>query len=126
MKRSWFGLFLLLALLAVSLFASRKMVAIHEENAHALEEAARYAMKDNWAGAAYATAQAKYNWEKWDLLRSALADHTPGEEVDALFAALEIYGSVKDKVAFSALCRELSQKIHAIGDAHRLKVHNLL
>ena len=86
----------------------------------------RYAMKENWAGAAFATAQAKHNWEKWDLLRSALADHTPSEEIDALFAALEVYGSAKDKVAFSALCRELSLKMLAIGDAHSLKFHNLL
>ena len=126
MKRSWFGFFLLLLLLAASLFASRTMVTIHAENAEALNQAARFAMKENWAGAAFATAQAKHNWEKWDLLRSALADHTPSEEIDALFAALEVYGSAKDKVAFSALCRELSLKMLAIGDAHSLKFHNLL
>ena len=126
MKRSWIGFFLLLTLLAGSFWASRTMVVIHTENSENLEKAAQCALVDNWAGAAFLTAQAEHDWEKWDLFRSALADHNPTEEVNALFATLEVYGSARDKVAFASLCRELAEKIQAIGDAHSLKFHNLL
>ena len=126
MKRSWIGFFLLVALLAGSLWASRTMVTIHTENAEVLEKAARCALGGDWTGAAYLTAQAEHTWEKWELFRSAMADHNPSEEIDALFAAMKVYGSARDQVAFAALCREISEKMQAIGDAHNLKFHNLL
>ena len=126
MKRSWIGFFLLAALLAGSLWASRTMVTIHTENAEVLEKAARCALGGDWAGAAYLTAQAEHDWEKWELFRSAMADHNPSEEIDALFAAMKVYGSAREQVAFASLCREISEKMQAIGDAHNLKFRNLL
>lgn len=126
MKRSWFGFFLLLALLVLALLSSLAMVRIHEENAEHLEQAARLALAGNWAGAAFRTAQAEHTWDRWELLRSALADHNPTEEIDSLFAALEVYGTAREKVAFAALCRETAKKIQAMGDAHSLKWRNLL
>lgn len=126
MKRSWIGLFLLIFLLAGAFLTSLAMEKLHTKNAEILERASQCALEGNWAGAAFLTAQAEHHWEKWELFRAALADHTPSEEVDALFASLEVYGSVRDKVAFSALCRELAQKVEAIGKAHSLELHNIL
>lgn len=126
MKRSWFGFFLLLALLTAALLCSQAMVRIHGENAALLEKAAGLAMEGDWAGAAFLTAQARGIWDKWTLLRTALADHNPVEEIDGLFAALEVYGRAREKVAFAAACRETAKKIQAMGDAHSLKPENLL
>ena len=126
MKRSWIGFFLLVFLLAASLLASHVMVTIHTEAAEKLEQAADFALKDNWAAAAFLTAQAQQSWSRYHFLRAALADHSPSEEVDAHFAVLRIYGSTKDSVNFAALSRQTANQIFAIGDAHKLKFHNLL
>lgn len=126
MKRSWIGLFLLVFLLAGSLVASRVMVTVHTDSAEKLEQAAELALEGNWAGAAFLTAQAQHKWKQYDFLRSALIDHNPGEEIDADFTVLGVYGSTRDSVNFAALSMQTAKKIHAIADAHRLKLHNLL
>lgn len=126
MKRSWIGLFLLIVLLVGSLIASNIMLTVHRESAEKLEQAAQFALDGNWTGAAFATAQARQQWERYDFLRSALADHAPGEEIDACFAALQIYGASAESVGFAALSKQTAQMIRAIGDANSLKFHNLL
>ena len=126
MKRSWIGLFLLILLFAGSLLASHVMVTVHTDSAENLEQAAQFAMEGNWPAAAFLTAQAQSSWKRYDFLRAALANHSPSEEIDAHFAVLSIYGSAKDSVNFAALSRQIANKIHAIGDAHSLKFHNLL
>lgn len=126
MKRSWIGLFLLIVLLAGSLIASHVMLTTHLESAEKLEQAAQFALDSNWTGAAFATAQARQQWERYDFLRSALSDHAPGEEIDACFAALQVYGASAEPVSFAALSMQTARMIRAIGDAHSLKFHNLL
>ena len=126
MKRSWFGLILLLALLLGSLLCSHAMVRIHQENAEKLERAAQLALEENWPGAAFWTAQARHTWDKWEFLRASLSDHNPSEEIDVLLAALEIYASAREETAFAAVCRETAKKMQAMGEAHSLKLQNIL
>ena len=126
MKRSWIGFFLLLALLGIGLLATWVMADIHEPMEEKLEEAAEAALDENWPKAAWLTASVRQDWEKWLLLRAGLVDHGPMEDIDAMFAALEVYGASREKIAFAALCRELSKKIEAIGDAHGLQWENIL
>lgn len=126
MRRSWIGLFLLLVLLGLGITATWSMAEIHEPIADELEQAAESCLVKNWGKAAFHTAKARRNWEKWELLRAALTDHDPTEEIDALFATLEIYGSCREEVAFAALAREMAEKIEAIGDAHSLIWKNIL
>ena len=126
MKRSWIGFFLLLVLLGIGILATWGMAEIHEPISEELEQAAEAGAANNWRKAAFHTAKARKDWKKWQLLRSALTDHDPMEEIDALFSALETYGSQRETVAFSALAREMAEKIEAIGDAHGLVWKNIL
>lgn len=126
MKRSWIGLLLLIGLLAGSWAASNAMTELHEDSAEKLEQASHMALSGNWAGAAFLTAQVRHSWDKWEWFRAAQSDHNPTEEIDAMFAALEVYGNARERVAFSALCREMAKKIQAVGEAHSLKFSNLL
>ena len=48
MRRSWIGFFLLLALLLLGLFATRKMQAIHEPIAVQLQQAAYWSSLEDW------------------------------------------------------------------------------
>ena len=126
MKRSWIGLLLLLVLLAVGLLSAWAMEEVHEPVSEHLEEASEAALAGQWGKAAFLVAAAQRNWENWKLLRTALADHGPSEEIEALFAVLEVYGTAREEVAFSALCREMAEKIEAIGEAHGLVPENIL
>jgi len=126
MRRSWIGLFLLLVLLIVGLALAWAIEDVHEPITAKLESAAEEALKQNWVSAAWFTAEAHSRWESWVLFRAALADHVPSEEVEALFAALDVYGASRESVSFAALSRELAKKIEAIGKAHGLNWENLL
>lgn len=126
MKRSWIGLGLLLVLLCLGILGSWAMEEIHEPIAEKLEEAAEQALENQWRRAAFLTASARRDWENWRLLRAALADHGPAEDLDAMFSALEIYGASRQQVAFAALCREMARRTEAIGDAQGLLPENLL
>lgn len=126
MKRSWIGFFLLLVLLGTGVLATWAMAEIHEPISEELQLAAEGSLEDNWGKAAFHTVQARKAWEKWRLLRASLTDHDPTEEIDALFRALEVYGTCREEVAFAALCREMAQKIEAIGQAHGLVWQNIL
>lgn len=126
MKRSWFGFVLLLILLLFGFLSSLAIEDAHAPIADKLELAADAALKRNWASAAWHTADARDRWEQWEMFRAGFCDHGPTEEVDALFAALEVYGSSRERIAFAALCREMAEKIQAIGQSHGLNWKNIL
>ena len=126
MKRSWIGFFLLLVLLGLGFLSSWAMEEVHDPIAEQLEDAAELALQEQWARAAWYTAGARRDWEKWKLFRTAFCDHSPMEDAHALFAVLEVYGATRQKEAFAAVCRELAEKIQAIGDAHGLDWENFL
>ena len=126
MKRSWLGLLFLLILLAASLVTTWGMSEIHEDSSEKLEEAADLALSGQWSRAAFLTAQVRHKWDKWELLRAALADHGPIEDLDADFALLEVYGRSQERIAFAATCREMSRRMEAMGDAHGFDLKNIL
>ena len=126
MKRCWIGFFLLLVLLGVGIGTTWGMAKVHDPICQELEQAARSSLAENWGKAAYHTAQAQNQWDRWQLLRASLTDHDPTEEIDALFRALKVYGQCREEVAFSAICRELAKRIEAIGSAHGLVWENIL
>jgi len=126
MKRSWIGLGLLMGLLASSLLASSWMLRLCQEDSGKLDQAAQAALREDWTTAASLTAQARSSWENTAFFRCAMADHNPAEEIDGLFAVLEIYGSKRQTIAFAAACRNAANKLEALGDAQRLNLHNLL
>ena len=126
MKRSWLGFGLLILLLGAGILGTWAMDEVHAPVCGDLDAASRAALSGNWPKAAYHTALARQGWEKWALLRSGMTGHDPVEEVEALFAVLEVYGTGREKLAFGALAREIAEKIEAIGDAHSLVWKNFL
>ena len=125
MKRSWFGLVLLLVLLASGLLGARGMERIHEPVARDLITAGEYALRGDWEQAESYARRARDCWEEHEILRACFADHGPMEEVDACFAMLEIYCRMKEETAFAAACGETARKAQAMGQAHGLRLENL-
>ena len=125
MKRSWFGFFLLLILLASGLLVTRLMDRIHAPIARDLVTAGEYALSGDWASAEELARQAEAVWEQQEKLRACFADHGPMEEIDGCFAQLEIYCRMKEETAFAAACGDTARKVNAMGEAHGLKWENL-
>ena len=88
--------------------------------------AAEKALEENWHQAAVLTARARQSWVSWEFFRCAMADHKAAEEIDVLFAVLEVHGATRNRQWFAATCLEAARKLEALGDAHRLNLHNLL
>ena len=126
MKRSWLGFFLLLVLLGLSLLSTWAMGQACEPITENLLQASEEGLREDWGRAALFVAKARQDWESCALLRTMLTDHGPMEDMDALFCLLETYGISRENVAFSAICREMAEKIQAMGEAHSLVWENIL
>ena len=126
MKRGWFGVGLLAVLLALGIFSSVAMGLFHEPVADVLERASDYALEENWDQARRLSGRAEDTWEELWHFSASFADHSPMEEIDSLFAQLEIYEKARDPVAFAAVCASLSRQLEAMSDAHELSWWNLL
>lgn len=126
MKRSWIGAGLLAALLLFGILSSRWMGGNHSSIARDVEQAALAALREDWGQALRLTEQAKQDWEQNWGISAALADHSPMEQVNTLFAQLEPYAAAREAVAFAGVCAQLATEIQAIGEAHSFTWWNLL
>ena len=120
------GMVLLAVLLLAGLLVSWDMGRTHTDISGHLNDAAWFALSGNWSGAREAAAAAEHSWESHRNLSSLLADHTPMEEIDALFAEMNIRSAARNAGDFAACCGCLSRKVEAMGEAHRLSWQNLL
>lgn len=97
MKRSWIGFVLLLVLLAGGIAATWGMAKCHEPIARDLENAAKTALQGDMAQGEGLMLQAREAWGRSRHLGACFADHTPMEEIDALFAEVEVYAAAREK-----------------------------
>lgn len=125
MKRSIFGISLLVVLLILSLGVTWLMARIHEPIAKELEQAAELISDGDWAGATALAEKARKSWEQVEPLSACFADHGPMEEINQEFAQLEVYGFSREPMAFAAVCGSLAEKMQAMSDAHSLQWRNL-
>lgn len=126
MKRSIFGLVLLLLLLGSSWISSIMMDRIHRPIAEKLDQAAVCALESNWQQADLLCGQALEQWQTWAHFRGCFADHAPVEEIEADAASLKVYAANRDGATFAAACYQLARQVQAMGDAHGLLWWNLL
>lgn len=125
MKRSWIGLGLLGALLAVSLWVSRQMAGFQLPLARQLEQSAVLAMAEDWESAIHSTDSVLTEWEKRQIFCAAFTDHTVLEEAEGCFSQLGIFGQARDAESYAALCRQTACLLKAISDAQQMSLKNL-
>ena len=124
--RELVGAGLLVTLLLLGLLTAWDMGRTHTAISRQMEDAAWYALTEDWEAARLAAEGARSQWEAHRTLSSLLADHTPMEEIDSLFERISIYSAARETAEFAASCAELSRNIRAMGEAHRLSWQNLL
>lgn len=126
MKRSLIGAVLLAVLLALGILTQSYMTASHSPAAAKLEGAAEMALQGDWPAARAQSEDARAIWEGNWRISGALADHAPMEDIDALFAQLAVFARQEETAEFAACCCELSRRLQAMADAHKLTWYNLM
>ena len=116
----------MLVLLLGGLAVAWAMDSIHEPVIRELSQASRAALAGDWqlAGKHAAMAQAKWD-NNWNFT-ATLADHTPMEEIDGLFAELQIFLLTREDVHFAATCARLCQLTKDMTQAHTVSWENFL
>lgn len=117
-KQFWVGVFLLLLLLGLTLGVAWGMEAIQEPAQKQLEQASVLALSGDMPQAAELAMQAKQRWERFWQVSAAVADHSPMDEIDKVFAEMEVYAKAGDEEHFAACCAQLSQLVGSMSDAH--------
>ena len=125
-RRFWYGLGILVVLLALGLWTAWGMERMYRPVTESLEQAAQTAMAGDMDGGTALVRQAYAAWVQHRDLTAAVADHTPMEEIDSLFAQIQVYAVSGKNQDFAAYCSRLARLVEAVGEAHGLTWQNLL
>lgn len=126
MNRFWLGITLAAVLLVAGIWVGSYMNTTGNGICDTLEDAAEEALSGDWQTAADLVTSAQNNWDTvWHTV-AAVADHAPMDEIDGLFAQLNIYAQSQDRWEFAAYCHRISQLVLAVGEAHSFNWWNLL
>lgn len=125
-KHFYFGVGILLAFLVLGFLVAFFMDGVCDPISLQLENAANEAMSGNLEKGISLALEAKQRWaEDWKKM-AMVADHTPIDEIEGLFAEMEVFALARDAEHFSACCAQLSQLMEAMADAHSLTWWNLI
>ena len=126
MKRIWIGIILLAALLTAGLQISKFMKEAHLPVVQDIRRAGQLALEEQWGPAEAYARRGQELWEKKWPVTAAIADHEPMDEIDALFAQLNVYADEKETLAYSAACAHLASLLEAISQSHSCNWWNLM
>ena len=126
MARGWLGAGILVAFLILGLIVSGVMADVHIPACDLLTQAADMTLEGNFEGAIPLAMEAKSRWEKTWNATAVVADHSPMDDVDALFAEMVTFAESGEEPHFASCCRELAQRVEAVSEAHRFSWWNVL
>ena len=126
MKHLWFGVGLLAALLAASLWLGDGMEALHEDPARDLEKAADAALAGDWDLAEALYIRSANLWQRRRSAAAVLIHHDAVDEIEMGFSALRNYIRCKEVPSFTAACSQLAYQLRSIPQSHRFRWWNLL
>ena len=126
MGRGWLGAGLLALCLVLGIVLSVAADKTCLPTEKLLEQAAEKTLTGDFEGGIALGEEAKQRWQThWNAI-AAVADHEPMDEVDALFAQMEVYVGAGEQPHFAACCQELARRIHSFADVHRFTWWNIL
>lgn len=126
MARGWLGAGILIVFLALGMVVAVCMDNAHLPTGDLLEQAAEKTLNGEFDSAVALGMEAKNRWERQWNGTATMADHSPMDDVDALFGEMEVYAKTGEEPHFAACCLELSQRLRAIAGAHRFSWWNIL
>ncbi len=126
MKRLYIGIGFLLVILILGCVTTAAFMRIHDPLEKNLALAGEAAQQGDWEQAGSLMAQVQQDWDRCRDFSSAVADHGPIEEFDALLARAQVFLSCREGTQFAAVCAQLSRLSSALGDSQKLSWWSLL
>ena len=126
MVRFLAGLGILAICLAVGLWTSTVMDTRHQAICDTLNQAAGESTAGDLETGISLARSAQDQWERHWHGSAVMADHAPMDEIDSLFAQLQVYGQAGLATDFASYCTRLAKLVAAMGEAHALTWWNLL
>ncbi len=126
MARGWLGVGILVVFLIGGIVAATEMDNAHLPTVELLEQASEMTMNGAFGEGVLLGLEAKDRWERQWNGTAAMADHSPMDDVDALFGELEVYAITGEEPHFAACCAELAKRIKAVAEAHKFSWWNVL
>ena len=126
MKRGIIGAFLLAVLLGGGIFSTVWLEQSLEPLPPLLDQAAQAAREGRWETAAQLAYRAEEAWQGAWKITAVFADHAPMEQIDALFAQLQVCETGHFQPDFGMLCIRLARELEALPEAHCPTWWNLL
>lgn len=126
MKRFWIGIGLLGALLVAGIWAMVAAERVHTPISDLLEEAAEESLEGDLSAGIMLAQQAEERWQRHREAVAAGANHEPMDEIDGLFAQVQVYAQSRQTVAFAACCARLAELVEAMGESHGLSWWSVL
>ena len=126
MKRCIIGAGLLLLLLAGGFFSTIWLERNLEPLPPLLDQAAQAAEEGRWEAADQLADRAEQSWQALWKMIAVFLDHAPMEQIDALFAQLEVCEKEQSQTDFGKLCVRLARELEALSEIHSPAWWNLL
>ena len=114
-RRFYLGVGLLVLILALGALTAW---VIRENQLPAVQLLEQAAVSEELEQGVALARQAKQLWQRSWKGVAAVADHTPMDEIDKLFAEMEVFARAKEDVHFSACCQQLASLLRAVSEAH--------
>lgn len=119
MKRGLLGIGLLLALLAIALWAGFFLHGQLSEVCHSFALARDSAIAQDWEAAQAAWADACRGWSRQEVLLHALADESFLEQIDQSLSQGHVLLRLRERSDFAATAAQLEQQVAAVARAHK-------
>ena len=126
MLRLWIGSGNLAILMAMGIGRLWGSGVFFEELSQDLQQAGDFALAGNWQAAGEKVEKSREKWEAYRPFWASFTDHEPVEQMQNLFAQLELYRARQLEVEFAAVCRNLVHVAEAIDESHSLKWWSVL
>lgn len=126
MKRLWIGVVLMALLLAGGIWEFRWLETTYKPAAAAIEQAEEMAQNRDLDGAAALTRSVQRTWNTKKHIAAAFVPHDMIDEIEGLFARLELYQAGGDAAAYAVSCTQLSMLLDALGNVYTPTWWNLL
>lgn len=126
MKRLWFGMALLVVLLAAGTLSTFAMERFHHNLSRHLDAAVSAALEEDWDHTQEILHQCRSRWVRFRSAVAANASHEPIEEIDSLYSQLDLYLARRDSMGFALCCTTLRHRTEALGEAQSINWWNLL
>ncbi len=118
MKRLWIGVALMALLLSGGIWEFRWLETTYKPAAAAMEQAENMAQDRDLDGAAALTRSVQRTWNAKKHIAAAFVPHDIIDEIECLFAQLELYQIGGDTTAYAVGCTQLSMLLAALGEVH--------